>query len=174
MYDCWYVSVEENCNLTLQGDFFSRRLKAGVRPICSFSDLVSPSDGTVTCQGEFSGGFLQQVKGVHYSLNYFLGLNAREDKVQHAACDDPSALMLDESNSLYQWVVYLSPGNYHRSFFYFLNEEVTISQPRCHLPGFILLRTGLCICAGETDETEYDPKVVALLTYGVMAKVHNR
>ena len=56
--------------------FFTRRLRAGARPVDPASALVSPSDGTVTHSGAFKGGFLQQVKGVHYSANYFLGLNS--------------------------------------------------------------------------------------------------
>ena len=52
------------------GHFFARCLRPGVRPIAQAGALVSPADGTVTHQGPFTGGFLQQVKGVHYSINY--------------------------------------------------------------------------------------------------------
>jgi phosphatidylserine decarboxylase len=99
---------------TCLGDFFSRRLKPGVRPIDHSSPLVSPADGTVTHKGSFTGGFLQQVKDVHYSLNYFLGLDGREKL--HAAADDIRDVLhnRDGSTTLFQWVVYLSPGDYHR------------------------------------------------------------
>ena len=58
------------------GAFFSRRLRPGLRPVspASESGLVSPADGTVTHRGPFAGGFLQQVKGVHYSINYVSSL----------------------------------------------------------------------------------------------------
>ena len=52
------------------GHFFSRRLRPGLRPVSPSGSLVSPADGTVTHRGPFAGGFLQQVKGVHYSINY--------------------------------------------------------------------------------------------------------
>ena len=102
------------------GDFFTRTLKPGMRPIDAAADVVSPADGTVTHCGAFNGGFLEQVKGVHYSLNYFLGLENFEGSHErlHAGCDTASARGLlrnqDGSTRLYQWVIYLSPGDYHR------------------------------------------------------------
>jgi len=53
--------------------FFTRRLRPGVRPISPERSLVSPCDGTVTYSGLVTGPYLQQVKGVHYSLKVFLG-----------------------------------------------------------------------------------------------------
>jgi len=118
-------------------DFFTRRLAKGLRPICEESKMVSPVDGAVTHVGSFQGGFLQQVKGVHYSLPYFLGL-AEQGKALHASADhevrrslhciiwvlwthtSPSQVMQsllqvrDGSTQLYQWTAYLSPGDYHR------------------------------------------------------------
>lgn len=100
------------------GAFFTRRLKPGVRPISEESDVVSPADGLVTVDLlEFKGGYLQQVKGVHYSLNYFLGgLEEQNQPNLHAAVDDVRLLLRnkDGSTGLFQWVVYLSPGDYHR------------------------------------------------------------
>ena len=57
------------------GHFFSRRLRPGLRPVSPSGCLVSPADGTVTHRGPFAGGFLQQVKGVHYSINYVSSIN---------------------------------------------------------------------------------------------------
>ena len=53
--------------------FFRRRLKAGVRPICNNSSVVSPADGRLTFVGAVDGPFLQQVKGISYCINQFLG-----------------------------------------------------------------------------------------------------
>lgn len=96
------------------GDFFCRRLKAEARLVASDCLVTSPCDGAVTFKGRFDGGFLQQVKGVHYSLNYFLGLSAHS--VLHASGDDLSQVLVHPSKdtALFQWVTYLSPGDYHR------------------------------------------------------------
>jgi len=98
--------------------FFTRRLKAGVRPISTSSALVSPSDGKLTYSGPVEGAYLQQVKGVRYSLSTFLG-------------PDVPNWPKSEETSLYQAVVYLSPSDYHR-FHSPANWTVT---HRRHFPG---------------------------------------
>jgi len=109
---------EENLNkYPSLGAFFTRRLKAGARPVRDDLPVVSPADGTTTFNGTFEGGFLEQVKGVHYSLSYFLGLRPpRGQSVLHGALPDASSLLhhKDGSTRLFQTVVYLSPGDYHR------------------------------------------------------------
>lgn len=101
------------------GAFFTRKLKPEVRPIQILAPIVSPADGTTTFTGSFNGGFLEQVKGVHYSLSYFLGLVNPGDKSQmllHGAVEDAKNLLLNQDGTthLYQSVIYLSPGDYHR------------------------------------------------------------
>ena len=86
--------------------FFRRRLRPGCRPLAPGSRLVSPADGTVTFAGLHLGGSLQQVKGVHYSLPKFLG---RRDQDTSAA-----SLLRHPHTCLYQVVIYLHPGDYHR------------------------------------------------------------
>ena len=56
------------------------------------------------------------MKGVHYSLPYFLGLRGAKNQLLHGAMHDTSDLLMnkDGSTTLYQAVVYLSPGDYHR------------------------------------------------------------
>ena len=119
------------------GDFFCRRLRPGARPIALDAEAVSPSDGAVTHSGEFAGGFLQQVKGVHYSLNYFLGLEGPDGAHRgvHASSDGASLLHhTDGSTRLFQWVVYLSPGDYHR----FHSPADWSVERRRHFPGELL------------------------------------
>jgi len=98
--------------------FFTRRLRAGVRPISTSSSLVSPSDGKLTYSGPVEGEYLQQVKGVRYSLATFLGNNVP---------NWPKS----ETTSLYQAVVYLSPSDYHR---FHSPADWTITHRR-HFPG---------------------------------------
>lgn len=53
-------------------DFFYRRLVDGARPIGK-APLVSPSDGTILQFGRIVDNRIEQVKGVSYSLEAFLG-----------------------------------------------------------------------------------------------------
>jgi len=96
--------------------FFTRRLKPGLRPICSLSSIVSPADGTLTYSGPVRGKYLEQVKGVKYSLPTFLG---------------PITGTTDVSRTLYQAVVYLSPADYHR----FHSPVSWTVTSRRHFPG---------------------------------------
>lgn len=96
------------------GEFFVRTLKPGARHIQESTDLVSPVDGRVTFKGSFEGGFLEQVKGVHYSLPYFLGLTAPRNQPLHGAMLNPQDLLSRQDTALFQAVIYLSPGDYHR------------------------------------------------------------
>ena len=55
------------------------------------------------------------MKGVHYSLPYFLGLRGAKNQALHAAINTSDLLTnKDGTTSLFQAVVYLSPGDYHR------------------------------------------------------------
>lgn len=118
------------------GDFFVRRLKPGVRPVDQSTAVVSPADGTATFNGYFEGGFLEQVKGVHYSLPYFLGLRVAKNQLLHGAMHNTGDLLMnkDGTTSLFQAVVYLSPGDYHR---FHSPVEWTINTRR-HFPGELL------------------------------------
>jgi len=55
-------------------DYFTRRLRPGVRPISVIGDLVSPADGSITVSSPLKhSGFTHLVKGLQYSLEIFLG-----------------------------------------------------------------------------------------------------
>ncbi|KAF9112998.1 asparagine-linked glycosylation protein [Mortierella sp. AM989] len=54
-------------------EFFYRELKDGVRPVDINAALVSPSDGRVFHFGLVDGSRVEQIKGMSYSLEQFLG-----------------------------------------------------------------------------------------------------
>uniref|UniRef100_A0A8C3HJK2 Uncharacterized protein n=1 Tax=Chrysemys picta bellii TaxID=8478 RepID=A0A8C3HJK2_CHRPI len=54
------------------GELFRRPLKPWVRPIAPY-DMVSPADGCIVHLGRVRRSRLEQVKGVTYSLESFLG-----------------------------------------------------------------------------------------------------
>ena len=83
--------------------FFRRKLQPGCRPVSYTSRIVIPADGTLTYCGAYTGGSLQQVKGVFYSLTRFLGRQV-----------EPGGLLRRRGTCLYQTVIYLCPGDYHR------------------------------------------------------------
>jgi len=101
------------------GQLFRRRLRPGAREISSLSPLVSPCDGRVLHWGGVEGGGrVEQVKGVSYQLDHFLGQGL------------PSL----ENRKLYQCVLYLAPGDYHC---FHTPADWTI-QSRRHFPGELL------------------------------------
>ncbi|XP_025829030.1 phosphatidylserine decarboxylase proenzyme, mitochondrial isoform X2 [Agrilus planipennis] len=98
-------------------DFFSRPLKEGVREINQECPLVSPCDGTVLHFGPIETGHVEQVKGVTYSLENFLGENTWNNNRNHNEdCDYRKSLFHKPHlpNNLYHCVIYLAPGDYHR------------------------------------------------------------
>ncbi|XP_015782085.1 phosphatidylserine decarboxylase proenzyme, mitochondrial [Tetranychus urticae] len=97
--------------------FFTRPLKSHVRPIAEHS-LTSPSDGTIICFGPIDDHEkVEQVKGATYSLSYFLGPTTWLPEEQNNDTEKSyrSKLLVNETaNRLYQCVIYLAPGDYHR------------------------------------------------------------
>lgn len=77
-------------------DFFTRKLKTGIRPIGQ--GIVHPADSDLTQMGKMSEGTLIQAKGKHYFLRDFI----RNDKI----CDR----LFDG----YFFLYYLCPTDYHR------------------------------------------------------------
>jgi phosphatidylserine decarboxylase len=81
------------------GDFFSRRLKPGLRPIeLGERVVISPVDGMVSQAGYAIGGQCLQAKGISYSLDRLLGNSAAAAPFM----DGPFATL------------YLAPRDYHR------------------------------------------------------------
>lgn len=80
-------------------DFFTRRLKPGVRTVSSAIDaLVSPVDAKITAHGKITRGEHFVIKDQTYTL---------EELFNHS----PHLLLYQEA---YYWVLYLSPSDYHR------------------------------------------------------------
>ena len=83
-----------------------------------------PSDGIVLTCGKVSGSRVEQVKGITYSLSRFLGpvnwTRADDGHTDAAllATDDVDYIERIKSRNrdteLYQAVIYLAPGDYHR------------------------------------------------------------
>lgn len=67
------IKESDLSNFKNLSEFFYRELKDGVRPIVKDSDLVCPSDGTVLQFGVIDNGNIEQVKGMTYSIDSFLG-----------------------------------------------------------------------------------------------------
>ncbi|ETT68256.1 phosphatidylserine decarboxylase [Paenibacillus sp. FSL R7-277] len=80
-------------------EFFSRRLKPGMRPVASGEHAVaSPVDAMITAMGEINCGTIMNVKGQDYTL---------EDLLNHSP-------HLELYKKGYYFVLYLSPTDYHR------------------------------------------------------------
>ncbi|XP_053552514.1 phosphatidylserine decarboxylase proenzyme, mitochondrial [Bombina bombina] len=114
------------------GELFKRPLKPAVRPIASYC-LVSPCDGRVLHCSWGRDAHIEQVKGLTYSLDSFLGPQDWRDAF------DPSLPLLRQlgvrpSSRLYHHVVYLAPGDYHR----FHSPTDWSIQHRRHFPGTLL------------------------------------
>ncbi len=77
-------------------DFFTRRLKAGLRPVSG--DFVHPADSVLSVTGEIRAGELLQAKGWTYSVAEFLG--------------DESLAKTYEGGHFATY--YLCPADYHR------------------------------------------------------------
>ncbi|XP_061656676.1 phosphatidylserine decarboxylase proenzyme, mitochondrial isoform X2 [Syngnathoides biaculeatus] len=108
------AAVEDLRHYRNLGEFFRRRLKESARPLCSASCLVCPADGRIVHLGRVSSSEVEQVKGVTYSLEQFLG---PQDGHSHASASTRSfrdRLLTSPDNELFHVVVYLAPGDYHR------------------------------------------------------------
>lgn len=83
-------------------DFFTRQLRAGVRPIDDAPEVViSPCDGTISEHGETDRGRLVQAKGIHYPLWALLGDRAAAERFEGGT----------------YVTIYLAPRDYHRVHF---------------------------------------------------------
>ncbi len=96
--------------------FFSRRLRAGARPLpADPAAIAAPADGSVHAAGRVEHGLVLQTKGVPYALPDLLG-------------DADLAGRLQGGTYL---ATYLAPGDYHR-FHWPFDADVLVVR---HVPG---------------------------------------
>ncbi len=80
-------------------EFFTRRLKPGVRPVeRALGVLASPADGVLSITGSLANDTLIQAKGIEYTLDALMGGSEDADPYRGGSYA----------------VVYLAPKNYHR------------------------------------------------------------
>ncbi|XP_061656162.1 phosphatidylserine decarboxylase proenzyme, mitochondrial isoform X3 [Phyllopteryx taeniolatus] len=113
------AAVEDLRHYRNLGEFFRRGLKESARPLCSASCLVCPADGRIVHLGRVLSSEVEQVKGVTYSLEHFLGpQDGRSDAFPATRADSSLSfrdrLLTSHDNELFHVVVYLAPGDYHR------------------------------------------------------------
>uniref|UniRef100_A0A2P2I362 Phosphatidylserine decarboxylase proenzyme, mitochondrial n=2 Tax=Hirondellea gigas TaxID=1518452 RepID=A0A2P2I362_9CRUS len=139
--DMTEAAEEDISQYSSLSSLFRRALKPGVRPVCPTALITSPADGTVMEAAAVSCGTLHQIKGVTYSIQQFLGPNVWSKKskggmapVTADCCYQKACLSDPVANDLYQVVVYLAPGDYHR---FHSPAEWSVSFRR-HFPGELL------------------------------------
>lgn len=80
-------------------EFFTRRLKAGLRPLDAHPDaLLSPVDSLITGMGPIQAGTMLNVKGQDYTVEELLNRSPRTFNYRNG----------------FFFVLYLSPTDYHR------------------------------------------------------------
>uniref|UniRef100_A0A8C9HIQ7 Phosphatidylserine decarboxylase n=1 Tax=Piliocolobus tephrosceles TaxID=591936 RepID=A0A8C9HIQ7_9PRIM len=67
------AAVEDLHHYRNLSEFFRRKLKPQARPVCGLHSVISPSDGRILNFGQVKNCEVEQVKGVTYSLESFLG-----------------------------------------------------------------------------------------------------
>ncbi|MBY0346150.1 MAG: archaetidylserine decarboxylase [Neisseriaceae bacterium] len=128
-------------------DFFTRALKAGVRPIdARKSAVVSPADGSLSQLGHIDGGAIFQAKGQYFSLEKLIGVES---------------LATPFINGQFA-TVYLSPRDYHRVHMPYagvLTDTIYIpgdlfsvnAETAAHVDG-LFARNERLVCLFDTDQ----------------------
>jgi phosphatidylserine decarboxylase len=94
--------------------------------------MVSPADGTVLHFSNCKNGYVEQVKGVDYSLRRFFGrMSQKNEYTDETEAEFVESLKQNPQNDLYQIVIYLAPGDYHR----FHSPSDFYIKTRRHYPG---------------------------------------
>ncbi|XP_072099340.1 phosphatidylserine decarboxylase proenzyme, mitochondrial isoform X6 [Mobula birostris] len=76
------AAVEDLQHYRNLSEFFRRKLKPQARPVCDSHCVISPSDGKILHFGKVKNCEVEQVKGVTYSLETFLGPQTWSDNLE--------------------------------------------------------------------------------------------
>uniref|UniRef100_A0A8B9C052 Phosphatidylserine decarboxylase n=1 Tax=Anser brachyrhynchus TaxID=132585 RepID=A0A8B9C052_9AVES len=113
------AAVEDLHHYRNLSEFFCRMLKPQARPVCCLHSVISPSDGKILTFGQIKNCEVEQVKGVTYSLESFLGPHISTEDLHFSEASPGNSfqqqLVTKEGNELYHCVIYLGPGDYHCS-----------------------------------------------------------
>ncbi|XP_073529937.1 phosphatidylserine decarboxylase proenzyme, mitochondrial isoform X3 [Phyllobates terribilis] len=107
------AAVEDLHHYRNLSEFFRRKLKPQARPVCDSHSVISPSDGKILHFGRVKNCEVEQVKGVTYSLESFLGPQTWTENLSISKTSFQDQLVTKEGNELYHCVIYLAPGDYH-------------------------------------------------------------
>ncbi|OXB73305.1 UNVERIFIED_CONTAM: hypothetical protein H355_008281 [Colinus virginianus] len=111
------AAVEDLHHYRNLSEFFRRKLKPQARPVCCVHSVISPSDGKILNFGQVKNCEVEQVKGVTYSLESFLGPRVSTEDLPFSEAPSGNSfqqqLVTKEGNELYHCVIYLAPGDYH-------------------------------------------------------------
>ncbi|XP_031196556.1 phosphatidylserine decarboxylase proenzyme, mitochondrial isoform X3 [Mastomys coucha] len=132
------AEVEDLHHYRNLSEFFRRKLKPQARPVCGLHCVTSPSDGKILTFGQVKNSEVEQVKGVTYSLESFLGPRAYTEDLPFPPASSSDSfrnqLVTREGNELYHCVIYLAPGDYHC---FHSPTDWTVSHRR-HFPGSLM------------------------------------
>ncbi|XP_029778527.1 phosphatidylserine decarboxylase proenzyme, mitochondrial isoform X3 [Suricata suricatta] len=132
------AAVEDLHHYRNLSEFFRRKLKPQARPVCGLHSVISPSDGKILNFGQVKNCEVEQVKGVTYSLESFLGPRTSTEDLPFPPATPSGSfrnqLVTREGNELYHCVIYLAPGDYHC---FHSPTDWTVSHRR-HFPGSLM------------------------------------
>ncbi|XP_028680328.1 phosphatidylserine decarboxylase proenzyme, mitochondrial isoform X1 [Erpetoichthys calabaricus] len=109
------AAVEDLQHYRNLSEFFRRKLKPQARPVCNSHCVISPSDGKILHFGRVKNCEVEQVKGVTYSLETFLGPQTWTviSKGEDDSGSFQDLLVTKDGNQLFHCIIYLAPGDYH-------------------------------------------------------------
>ncbi|TNN48983.1 Phosphatidylserine decarboxylase proenzyme, mitochondrial [Liparis tanakae] len=104
----------------------------GATPVLATPTQISPADGKILHFGQVKNCEVEQVKGVTYSLESFLG--PQQGRSNESPSSFRDRLLSSPDHDLFHVVVYLAPGDYHC----FHSPADWKVERRRHFPGCLL------------------------------------